>query len=229
MSVAAMAWAWKRPNLNSTQQLVLLALADHINVDGFCWPRQEILAKKTRLKRPTINRIIKEMAEMGILEIIPRRDEFNRPRSNHYRFVGFSEGNVTDDDTSNVSNDDSTVTHADTESSRETSKKEPSDQSGESDDLTPTDLMEAWNEQVVPLGLPRVTELSETRRRKSAARIREHPLSAFWTDVLHNIKRSKFLCGLGNGRNGHENWRANFDWLIENETNVLKVYEGRYA
>lgn len=96
------------------------------------------------------------------------------------------------------------------------------------DTLKPEDLQESWNEHLAPLGLPRVAELSGTRRKKALARLHEHPKIGFWEQVIGNIRGSPFLRGL-RPKPGHENWRASFDWLIENDTNAVKVYEGRYG
>lgn len=98
----------------------------------------------------------------------------------------------------------------------------------EDDVISVQELLESWNELCPPVGLAAVRELSASRKQKASARIREHPKVAFWNDVFREIKRSAFLRGMGPA-NGKEPWRANFDWLIENDTNCIKVAEGRYG
>lgn len=98
----------------------------------------------------------------------------------------------------------------------------------EDDGISVQELFESWNEQCPPIGLPAVRELSASRKQKAAHRIREHPKVDFWNDVFRQIKRSAFLLG-ASPSNGHGSWKANFDWLIENDTNCIKVAEGRYA
>lgn len=93
--------------------------------------------------------------------------------------------------------------------------------------VTPTDLVEAWNEVCPPAGLPAVAELTPKRKIKALERIREHPNPAYWQQIFANIPTSRLLRGLVKG-NGHDNWRANFDWLIEKPENSVKVYEGNY-
>ena len=90
------------------------------------------------------------------------------------------------------------------------------------------ELFESWNNLCPPLGLSAVRELSPTRKQKAGLRIREHPKVAFWEDVFASIKGSPFLLGRGQ-RNGKEPWRMDFDWLIDNDTNCIKVAEGRYG
>lgn len=64
MAVKISTWAWEMP-LKSTEKLVLLALADHANEDGICWPHIETIAKKCGLSRsPTIEHL-KKLHDLG--------------------------------------------------------------------------------------------------------------------------------------------------------------------
>ena len=54
MSVEQMALVWKLPEeVGSTCRLVLLALADHADADGKCWPSYARLMSMTGLSRRT--------------------------------------------------------------------------------------------------------------------------------------------------------------------------------
>jgi len=85
--------------------------------------------------------------------------------------------------------------------------------------LTP--LASAWNQLCDKL--PAVREVSPERRRREAARLKEHPLP-WWLDVFKAMNTSKFLTG-GSDRG----WRADYDWIIRNGTNALAVLEGKYS
>jgi hypothetical protein len=64
------------------------------------------------------------------------------------------------------------------------------------------------------------------RERLSNARSRHGNVAQFLTDFRQAVARAAatpFLCGAGPG-----GWCANFDWLIANDTNYLKILEGRY-
>jgi hypothetical protein len=105
----------------------------------------------------------------------------------------------------------------------------PEKAAAETESVVPEDLVEAWNTYCVPLGMAAVRELSHTRRARALARIREHPEQTWWNSVFGKIGKSAFLQGRSKPRNGSEkSFRANFDWLIENDTNALKISEGRY-
>jgi len=100
---------------------------------------------------------------------------------------------------------------------------------GEEKPISPEELMDTWNEVCQPLGLPVVKEVRGSRRQRVMARLREHPKVEFWQSVFASIRRSAFLQGRSKPANGHPNWRASFDWLVQNDVNCVKVTEGRYG
>jgi uncharacterized protein YdaU (DUF1376 family) len=114
-------------------------------------------------------------------------------------------------------------------------KKEEEDTEGNAvpsgtanESLSIKDLVESWNE-IFNGKLPRVTwPLSDHRRAKVVARLREHPQQEFWQHVFDTIGGSGFLLGLANGK-GHGKWKCTFDFLIENDTNAVKIFEGGYG
>jgi hypothetical protein len=90
------------------------------------------------------------------------------------------------------------------------------------DDLTVNDVIEAWNDLAVDRGLPKVSKVTEARRRQVQARIREYPDADDWSKALSAIDKSKFLCG-----DNDRGWRANFDFLLQPST-FIKLLEGTY-
>lgn len=76
--------------------------------------------------------------------------------------------------------------------------------------------------------LNRVAQLSEKRKRSIQARAKKTlPTVLHWEEYFGMVRKSDFLMGNIDQMNGRS-FQANFDWLI-NETNMLKVIEGRYA
>lgn len=53
MSLEAITWAFRQP-LTPSEKLVLLTLSDYADDENKCWPKQETLATRTGLTRPTI-------------------------------------------------------------------------------------------------------------------------------------------------------------------------------
>ncbi len=82
MSVKLMAKAWEMP-IPSGQKMVLLALCDHANDDGECYPSQKKLAKKCSMSSRAISNHIKWLHDCGILES-ERRQTTNVRKSNRY-------------------------------------------------------------------------------------------------------------------------------------------------
>lgn len=82
MSIKVMTEVWEHSQQEGGALLVLLALADHANDQGYCWPSVPTLAKKARLSERHVRRILSDLQETGELEI-----EARTGRSNYYRVV----------------------------------------------------------------------------------------------------------------------------------------------
>ena len=77
-----MSKAWEM-DIPSGQKMVLLALCDHANDDGECYPSQKKLAKKCSMSSRAISNHIKWLHDCGILES-ERRQTTNVRKSNRY-------------------------------------------------------------------------------------------------------------------------------------------------
>lgn len=94
MGLLAMAWAWRQENLDPTEKLVLLALADHHNEStGMCCPSVETLAKRTNVSGRSVQRTISLLETRGLIERRPRYNELGRQRSNNFVLMA-GEGDV---------------------------------------------------------------------------------------------------------------------------------------
>lgn len=81
MSVKIMSRVWDSAQYEGGTLLVLLALADWSNDEGWAWPGIPALAKKARLEARQVQRIIKKLETDGVLEIEHRR---GRNQTNRY-------------------------------------------------------------------------------------------------------------------------------------------------
>lgn len=61
MSVKAMTYVWENSPYNGNALIVHLALADHCDDQGICWPSQQYLADKCKISVRQIRRIIHQM------------------------------------------------------------------------------------------------------------------------------------------------------------------------
>lgn len=84
------------------------------------------------------------------------------------------------------------------------------------------DALSAWNRVAQRCDLVEAKKLTDTRRRKLAARLKSDGLSG-WEKALGIIERSPFLRGQND-----RGWRADFDFVL-NENNFTKILEGKYS
>lgn len=82
------------------------------------------------------------------------------------------------------------------------------------------DFFNLWNEFATKNNKAKIAKLTDSRKKKIALRQKEYRnLLEIFTYVLKKSESSDFLL------NGNF---YTFDWLMENDTNILKVYEGKY-
>ncbi|MDI1277295.1 helix-turn-helix domain-containing protein [Methylobacter sp.] len=86
MSVKMMSLAWKLP-LNSMETLVILALADAANDEGFCYPGYESLIEKTKLARATLAKTLGILEGAGIFEKKPHSNIGEGRKVNTYQLL----------------------------------------------------------------------------------------------------------------------------------------------
>jgi DNA-binding PadR family transcriptional regulator len=85
MSVKAMTYVWDYSPYNGNALIVHLALADHCDDQGICWPSQKYLANKCKVSERQIRRIISQMVLDGFLFVEVRGREGKN--NNRYRLL----------------------------------------------------------------------------------------------------------------------------------------------
>jgi len=73
----------------------------------------------------------------------------------------------------------------------------------------------------------KVIKLPKRRRDHLNARLQETEFIENFDIIMDKILENDFLMGKKPGP-GHENFRADFDWIILNDSNYVKILEGRY-
>lgn len=88
------------------------------------------------------------------------------------------------------------------------------------------DLIALYND-LNPQGAKKTTLVTDKRMEKARVRLQVFPDRDFWLTVFTNVKNSGFLrCANGNRWNGGRG--ADLDWLLLNDQNPAKVWEGKY-
>ncbi|MBP2315495.1 helix-turn-helix domain-containing protein [Azospirillum soli] len=67
------AWWLEHPDLDADGLAVLAALSTFADEHGVCWPSQSTLAAKLKRSRPTINRILQGLNDIGLVSIEHRK------------------------------------------------------------------------------------------------------------------------------------------------------------
>jgi len=79
-----------------------------------------------------------------------------------------------------------------------------------------------WNEK-----MPWKIKQTGSRDRHLKSRLQEEDFIKYYDLILEKILNSDFLLGKRKSE-GHQNFRASFDWVIKNDTNWVKILEGVY-
>ena len=86
--------------------------------------------------------------------------------------------------------------------------------------LVSVDFSKIWNENCGKL--PRVSKMTPTRQKRCKTRSGEVTEEDF-RQAVKLCASTPFLLG-----ESDRGWKADFDWLINSETNIRKVLEGKY-
>ena len=79
---------------------------------------------------------------------------------------------------------------------------------------------EYWNSKS---NLKPIHRMTDDRRKKFAARMKEPDFVGNWRQIIDRISASSFCTG-----GGQKGWCADVDWFLGNSTNYVKVLEGKY-
>lgn len=82
--VADLAWKQK---LRSTTKFVLIALSDHANETGWCWPGKPLLAAKCGLTERSVQKALIELERLGLIEAQERFRNDGSQKSNGYHVL----------------------------------------------------------------------------------------------------------------------------------------------
>lgn len=77
-----MNWVWydTPASVKENDLIVLLALADHADDAGRCWPGYDRIAEKSRIHVRTVPRVIERLVAAGLIEVEARPGKVNRYR-----------------------------------------------------------------------------------------------------------------------------------------------------
>jgi len=147
-----MSWVFDNSKSENSARLVALALADHADDFGRCWPGYERIAQKTRLCTRSIGRAIVELVKLGEVEIV--REHYKGKQTKIYQMKqpdNLSTGQsvrkipVTQDNLSTLPDNLSPIT-VNNHQKKEPSIKMPPQTMTESEKLSKQAFWDAWQE-----------------------------------------------------------------------------------
>jgi hypothetical protein len=69
MSIKIMSAVWEREDLDASERLVMLSLADHSDDEGVCYPSIARLAKRTSMSDRGVQKVLVRLQERGFLRV----------------------------------------------------------------------------------------------------------------------------------------------------------------
>ena len=180
--------------------------------DGWCKIEDGIslsqFEKLVTFKKPKIIQTLKELIEM---DLISKKKQILDNNSNSFNMYKISDRVVTENNKGSNSQLLGVVTEDYTQKKANTKENTIIDYD---------DFFNLWNEFAIKNKKAKLSFLSKDRKKKIALRLKEYKnLLEIFTYVLKKSENSQFLL--------NSNFYT-FDWLFENDTNILKVYEGKY-
>lgn len=96
MAINVMTWAFQQQVPSPTAKLVLIALADHANGDGECWPSMERIGVMAGISPRSVSRHVTALEELGLVQRARRRRHNGHLGSWVYRLSYRSEPSARD-------------------------------------------------------------------------------------------------------------------------------------
>jgi len=203
--------------LTPTDRLVLIYLFWRQGENQNCWPAIRTIARELGIAVNTVKSSITRLTKSPYL-ICHKPDKSGRGHKNHYQVK------VSEIDTFTGEN----VSKIDTFTSKKGVKFRHRKGSKTDTEYTPltntssngSDFVSLWNSKD---RLPKIKTLTDKRRSALKVRMSEKQFAENLPLLIEKVACSDFLCG-----QGERGWRADCDWLLQNDTNYVKILEGKY-
>ena len=159
--------------------------------------------------------------KVGQIELIkgqnePKQGQFELAKGQNERKNGHIDPMKGQNDPSPIYNENQRdYTENTTETTQESTHRDSAPRGAESA------FTHDWNDFALKNSLNQITSLTDSRKKKLQARLKNSDFKKLFDKALDEIKKSQYLLGA-------KGWKITFDWLIKNDENILKVVEGNY-
>lgn len=225
MSFQAMTWAVEQ-KVAPLAKLLLLTLANYADAENRCWPSKERLAADTGMSKASVCKYLNHLEDVGLVEVTRRTFEGTQITS-VIRLSATRTGlSAKHDDP--VRHTDAPLSATRTQTSQYKPIIEPREDKATQSPAFPSKAdidwaVELFNDMAHQAGIPRVKLLTDQRRRRLQARLKQLGSREEWEATLRHVYASDFC----RGRNDR-GWKADFDFVLQ-EKSFARLHEGFYA
>ena len=172
------------------------------NKDGYCFASNKYFSDLYGVRKETISRLLNDLKNRGYIEIIIEYDNDTKAIKRRLIYL-LTKLSIPIDQTINYSIDEKVK------------------ENNTSINNTINILVDFYNKLNK---FPKVQKITKKRKTKVICRLKDIGYDNI-IKAFEIASQSDFLTG--NTKNS--NWKADFDWFISNDTNCIKVLEGKYS
>ncbi len=194
------------PNLKDKAKLLYGEISALSNEKGYCWASNKYFAELYNCTTATISAMIKNLIDNGYLKSILTYKENSKEIKNRYLII--VDGGIKENlNTYSKNFDDPT-------------QKNLKENNTSINNINIYNILSHFSQTSV---FPKVNKLTDSRRKKLLLRIEEQGEDNI-IKAIDIASESDFLKGKND-----RGWKMDFDWLIANDTNIVKILEGKYS
>lgn len=174
------------------------------NEKGFCWASNNYFAELYSISKGTVSKLLSELKKYGYINIeLIYKDNSKEVKKRIITLLS-----------------NSTIPMVITDNTYSQFGKKPMDKNDKENIININNILSHFSEKKC---FSKVNKLTDSRKKKLLARLQEQGKENI-IKAIDIASESDFLKGKND-----RNWKMDFDWLIANDTNVVKVLEGKYC
>lgn len=174
------------------------------NEKGFCWASNNYFAELYSISKGTVSKLLSELKKYGYINIeLIYKDNSKEVKKRIITLLS-----------------NSTIPMVITDNTYSQFGKKPMDKNDKENIININNILSHFSEKKC---FSKVNKLTDSRKKKLLARLQEQGEENI-IKAIDIASESDFLKGKND-----RNWKMDFDWLIANDTNIVKVLEGKYC
>lgn len=207
-------------NLTIEAKAIYGMLCSYAGAGATAYPSVDFICRKLHISKDRFYKHMNLLVGAGIVEKTTYKTERGTFASNVYTLIPNLQ-NTEKPYTENLDTENSITENLDTENMTTNNNRLNNNRlNNNRENIDYQQIADMYNETCV--SFPRLTKLSDKRKKAIKARLRNYTIEDF-QKLFDMAENSSFLKGQNN-----RNWSATFDWLIT-DGNMAKVLDGNYA